>query len=741
MRPSRSSRSYIRLIDEHRRHGVLGALAAVPTLFTAVGLLPELVIPVPSNNDDATHFLLIQRMSEAFARGENPLDFWVPQVEFGFPWLVYYQPLPAIAVVFLHRALLGMVDLITAFNLFRYLLLVGLPLTVFWSLRHMGVSAAGAAVAAAASPLLSGAFRYGFDYDSYTWRGFGLFTQLAAMHLTFVVLAVVWSTFRSKERSALVWGSLALTALVVTHLIYAYMMAISLTVLVVAGADSRRDVLRRLLRYVIIGIPAALATAWLWLPFLSQTAYAGVSPYLQREKFDSYGAPAILGWLFGGDLMDHDRLPVITAMVVLGIVVASITRTPLARSALALFVVWLVLYFGRPTLDGLVTLLPMNDSLLIHRFIGSVEQFAILLIGIGAGWCFERVRAFDSPVRLALASAAALLLLVPAMNERAALYALNTTWMRQTIDAIDRDVDARTILSAIRDQPSGRVFAGLRSTGYGPLMNFGIPFNSVRFSDLLVFDAIPLVAAPYGSASLNADLIWDFAVDRPGDYQLFKVRYVVALAATPMPEFLRPITRTARYVLYDAPTTGYATYGALADRQSVMKQTDLFAINRPWFNGADNAALRFHRFDYPASVKRAVGEKSAGCSRPTYAYQRIQPSRLDVLVGCPERSTLVLKISYHPNWHVTVDGREAATFMVSPSFIGVALEPGDHFVTAEYRSTPSKTPLFIGGILVIIAQLAYGWRERLRPLGAGGPRGGGGGGLGRVVRRRLPQTQ
>ncbi|HEV8468738.1 MAG TPA: 6-pyruvoyl-tetrahydropterin synthase-related protein [Candidatus Limnocylindria bacterium] len=731
----------IRWIAEHRRHVVLGALVAVPTLFTAIGLLPELTIPVPSNNDDATHFLLIQRLSEALGRGENPLDFWVPQVELGFPWLVYYQPLPALAVVFLHRALLGAVDLITVFNVVRYLLLIGLPLTVFWSLRHMGVSAAGAAVAAAASPLLSGAFRYGFDYDSYIWRGFGLFTQLAAMHLSFVVLAVVWNTLRSKERDALVWGSLALTALVVTHLIYSYMMAITLAVLVVAGAESRRDVLRRLLRYVIIGIPAAAATAWLWLPLISQTAFAGVSPYLQREKFDSYGAPAILGWLFSGDLLDHGRLPVITAMVFLGIVVAAITRTPLARSTLALFVVWLVLYFGRPTLDGLVSLLPMQDSLLIHRFIGSVELFAIVLIGIGAGWCFERIRASESPVRFVLAAAAALVLLIPAMNERAAFYGLNTTWMRQTIDAINADVDARTILSAIRDRPSGRVFAGLRSTGYGPLMNFGIPFNSVRFSDLLVFNAIPLVAAPYGSASLNADLIWDFAVDRPDHYQLFNVAYVVAPAATPMPEFLSPITRTARYILYVAPTTGYVTYGAIVDRQSVTKQTALFAINRPWFNGADNAALRFHRFDYPSSTNRASGEASAGCTRPTYAYERMQPSRLDLLVGCPARSTLVLKITYHPNWHVTVDGREAAAFMVSPSFIGVALEPGDHFVTAEYRSTPSKTPLFIGGVLIVLAELAYVWRERLRRLLAQARDWARTSGLGRVVRKRLPQLQ
>jgi hypothetical protein len=731
----------IRWIAEHRRQVVLGALVLVPTLFTAVALLPELLIPTPSNNDDATHFMLVQRLSEALARGENPLDFWVPQVELGFPWLVYYQPLPALAVVFLHRALFGAADLITVFNLVRYLLLVGFPLTVFWSLRRMGVSAAGAAVAAAAAPLLSGDFRYGFDYDSYIWRGFGLYTQLAAMHLSFVTLAVVWNTLRSKERSALVWGSLAITALVLTHLIYSYMMAITFAVLVVAGAESRRDVLRRLVRYVVIGVPAAAATAWLWLPFLSQTAYAGVSPYLQRAKFDSYGAPAILGWLFSGDLLDHGRLPVITAMLGLGIVAAAIMRTPLARSALALFVVWLVLFFGRPTLGDLVNLLPMHDSLLIHRFIGSVELFAIVLIGIGAGWAFERIRAFDSAARLAFAGIVALVLLVPAMSERAAFYALNTTWMRQTVDAIDRDADARTILASIRGQPSGRVFAGLRSTGYGTLMTFGIPFNSVRFSDLLVFNAIPLVASPYGSASLNADLLWDFAVDRPADYQLFNVSYVVAPAATAMPEFLRPITRTSRYVLYAAPTTGYATYGAIVDRQSVTKQTELFAINRPWFNGADNAALRFHRFDYPASADRAVAEGSSGCSRPTYAYERMQPSRLDVLVGCPDRSTLVLKVTYHPNWHVTVDGREVATFMVSPSFIGVALEAGNHFVTAEYRSTPSKTPLLIGGVLIVLAELAYVWRERLRRLLAQARERAGTSGLGRVGRKRLPEMQ
>ena len=693
-------------------------------VFTAIALLPELTVAVPSNNDDATHFLLIQRASEALANGENVLDHWVPQLELGFPWFIYYQPLPALVVVLLHRALFGLVDLLTVFNAVRYVLLVGLPITVFWSLRRMGVAPAGAAMAAAASPLLSGDFRYGFDYDSYIWRGFGMFTQLAAMHLSFVTVAVAWSALRSRKRSDLVWLALALAALVLTHLIYAYMMAITLGILALVGADSRADIARRVIRLVSAGIPAALLSAWLWLPFIAQPAFLGASPFLQPEKYDSYGAPKILGWLVTGDLMDHGRLPVITALLALGVVAAVfLFRTPLARTALVLFVAWLVLYFGRPTLDGLVSLFPMHDGLLLHRFIGSFEQFAIVLIGIGAAWAYGLLTSAPPlslraslPLRVALAGVVALLLLAPAIAERASFYASNTTWMRQTQAAIDSDVDARTILTSLRGRAPGRVFAGLRSTGYGPQMDFKLPFNSVRFSDLLVYSGIPVVAAPYSSLSLNADLMWDFAIDRPEDYQLFDVRYVVAPSATAMPAFLQPITRTPRYVLYAAPTTGYAIYGAIVDRESFHTQRGLFAVNRPWFNGADVAALRFHRFDFPAASDGATAAgESAGCARPAYTYERVQPSRIDVVVGCPAASTLVFKVTYHPNWRVTVDGRDAETFMVSPSFVGVSLPAGDHFVTAEYRSTPIKAPLFALAVLVLIAMLAIPFAPFLRP--------------------------
>ena len=88
---------------ERRELVALAVLVLVPSLITAYALLPELTIPVPSNNDDATHYLLIKNASDVIARGGNVSDFWVPQLEMGMPWFLYYQPLPAIVVAVIHR--------------------------------------------------------------------------------------------------------------------------------------------------------------------------------------------------------------------------------------------------------------------------------------------------------------------------------------------------------------------------------------------------------------------------------------------------------------------------------------------------------------------------------------------------------------------------------------------------------------------------------------------------------------
>jgi hypothetical protein len=689
----------------------LYVVVAVPIAFNALALLPELLVSVANINDDAFHWAFIQRGIDALARGENVLEFWVPQLGLGFPQFLYYQSLPHLFVIFLHRVLFGAVDPYTLFNLVRYLLLVMFPLTVSWSLRRMDLSLPAAAFAAAASSLLNTPYLYGFDYDSYIFRGFGMYTQLVAMHLSFITMALLYRL--AQRGTGYTAAALALAALGLSHILYAYMAVITAGVVFLVGL-SRGSLIARAARLLFVGASALAITAYSWIPTAgSASLYLDRSPYLESWKYDSFGAAKVIEYLVTGDLFDSGRMPVLTILVLVGVIAALLMRTRAAITLVALFVVWLVLFFGRPTLGPLAELFPLKDSLYFHRFIGAVHLAAIPLIGLAGAWLWERARSLRPRWELG-AAALLLVLLVPALLERQSYYGQNAEWLRATDAAIRGDADAQQMLAMLETMSGARTYAGLR-TNWGSSLNFGLTFNSTRFYNVLTARGLPEVAQPYSGPSLNSDLQYDFDGSRPEHYDLFDARYVVAPTAEPMPGFLRPLARTPRYTLYEAPTTGIAEYVAIGDRRAVSSQASLFPQNRAWLASRDVAAKRFIRWDYPASTDRSLGEAKDGCPDGATSYERVQPSRVDLIVQCRTSGTLVIKVTYHPNWIVTVDGAPAATFMLSPSYLGVELPPGQHFVAAEYRSTPAKTPLLLVGALGLLsATLGGWWLERRR---------------------------
>lgn len=676
----------------------------------AVALVPEVAYPVPNVNDDAQHVAFVRRAADGWSRGENVLDLWVPEFELGVPQFLDYQHLPHVAVVLLGRLTGGSVDLRTLFDLVRYALLLGFPLTVFWSMRTMGFTSVASAIAAAASSLLSGDHRYGFEYDSYVWRGFGVFTQLFAMHLSFVALATLHRV--ASRGTGIVAAALACTALALSHLLYAYMLAITAIVLLLFGV-TRANVAARLGRFAVVGAVSAAATSYMWVPFFMQAAYVNVTPYLDPSKYDSFGAGPILSWLVSGDLLDHGRLPVLTLLFAAGVICSLVTRARLPLLALSLFGLWLVLYFGRPTLGGLIDLLPLHDGLFLHRLVGAVDIFVILLMGIGGAWLWDLLRASASRGRLAAIGAASLLLFVPALGERWSFYAQNAEWMRQTQAALDADADARTILAALGRQPQGRVYAGLRSN-WGQTLDFGIPFNSVRFYNLLAHYELDAVAPPNQSLSLNADLLWDFNDQDLSHYRLFNVDYVIAPRAVTFPSDLRVLTTTSKYVLYSAPGRGYSEYVGIARSESASTQADLFARELAWLRGGDPARWAFTRYEYRTTAPADLPVPISDCPTGRVAYERVQPARFEVLARCDAASAMVIKVTYHPNWRVTVDGTETPTFMASPSYIAFALPAGEHFIVAEYRSTPIKAPLLGLGAFVLAAAVGIGLRRPLQ---------------------------
>jgi hypothetical protein len=68
---------------------------------------------------------------------------------------------------------------------------------------------------------------------------------------------------------------------------------------------------------------------------------------------------------------------------------------------------------------------------------------------------------------------------------------------------------------------------------------------------------------------------------------------------------------------------------------------------------------------------------------------------MEFMVNCTKPSIFVIKVTYHPKWRVKIDGKEQPTFMLSPSYIGVAVPSGRHYVLAEYKSGMLKNDLLL----------------------------------------------
>jgi len=237
---------------------------------------------------------------------------------------------------------------------------------------------------------------------------------------------------------------------------------------------------------------------------------------------------------------------------------------------------------------------------------------------------------------------------------------------------------------------------------------FAGPNNTVKFSDVLMFENFPLVAAPSSSLTLSADLMWDIADDRLDQLQLLDVRYEVRPSSLAAPDFLQRVLATSRYAVYRVPLSTTEAFAAETTYFSVPTQAALFALNRPWFNGPAPARRGFYAYEYPAA-RAATLFTRAGCNDGAVSVDRAVADRIEAAVSCSAATTLVLKVNYHPGWHVTIDGKETPTYMASPSFLAADLPAGRHDVVARYESNPVKVPLAIAGLA--IAALLF-WRRR-----------------------------
>jgi len=677
------------------------ALLAAAVAFNLIELRAE-PTAVPYLNDSPVHEQMVRFAAGQLQRGDLPLQSWFPYLGLGSPQFLHYQSLPAMLT-----GLLGtVISPDSAFRLTLYLLLSAWPVSVYVSARLFGASGMAAGCSALIAPFLVSAPGVGYEQRAYVWIGFGVWAQLWASLTLPLAWGLSWRAIVDGRRYLPAVAMIALTSAL--HFETGYLAFVPLLLWPLAAG---RPFQVRLRRAAVVLAGALVCSAWVIVPLLAQRSWAALNEPLHATALvNGYGAPTVLRWLFTGQLLDEGRVPVITLLAAVGLVLACARwrRDPAGRALALALVACLVLSFGRTTFGTLADVIPGSADVFFRRFQMGAELAALLLAGRGLEHCARTAkagldraaRALSGRARRAwpyaaagILGAAAILVLAPAWTQASSYDAGNARAV-----AAQRLADARdgaqldSLLRIVARSGGGRVYAGMPS-------NWGMAFTvgAVPVFKYLESRDIDEVGYTLRTASLMTDPEYYFDERDESDYVLFGVRYLLAPAGRPTPVPARALACVGVYCLWEVAGGGYIHLGTLdwgfvADRSNVgVRSVALLHSNL----AADGAYLRV-RWGHGGSIPLPALTERTPPAPGAVIEQRseLQDGTARATVAMRRAGIAVLSASFDPGWTVTVDHRAASVLMVAPALPAVALTPGVHTVVFHYAGYPHYPLLF-----------------------------------------------
>jgi hypothetical protein len=501
------------------------------------------------------------------------------------------------------------------------------------------------------------------------------------------------------------------------HLLTGYLALLSIGVWILIAPSEFRT---RLWRAVLVAGGALLVASWMLVPLLVDAKWTIEDEFSHGTYFyDSFGARRILGWLFTGGLFDARRLPVLTALVGAGVVVAirSWRREETSRAILGVGALSLLLFFGRPTLGPALALLPGSSNLFLRRYVSGVHLAGIYLAGIGA-WALlgymkrsvlPRVAARVPrlrPSRPLVVGAAVIVIgavvLAPAWTERYSFAAVGARWIRQQqVADVTSGAAFDALVAKAKSLGGGRIFAGNRAAGASGQQRIGqVP----GYAALLNADA-DAVGFTRPTWSLTSGVEARFDPKNPAHFDLFGVSYSI------LPSRLRPVVEATLiaerppFSLWRASTEGYLEVGDTvaplsADRTNLgTRMAGFLASSLPAEHQFPTVAFGA----MPAAAPTlAAGERPKGS--PGEVVEELDGPADGTFHGVVEATrsaAVVLKSSFDPRWRAFVDGVQRPTEMVAPGFVAVDVPRGRHTVLFSYQAFDGYLPLLVLGVAAL----------------------------------------
>lgn len=698
-------------------------LVAVACVFGLVTMSGELTIVQPVN-DEALHFEMVRWATQQIHEGNVlPLDGWFPYLALGNAQFSHYQSLPHLITAYV--SLVFGTDSTERWA--GYLLFALFPLSVYAGSRLMGWSPWTAGAAALVSPLLVSVTGYGYKSFSYTWLGNGLWSQEWGMFLLPLAWGFSWRAVQGTGRGKYALAAFTVGITIAMHYLTGYFALLSIGVFVIVAW---RGLLPRIGRAAVVFGGAALVAAWVVVPLLSDAAYFNDSIFNQNTFWlNSSGAPQALAWLFTGQLFNSGRFPIISLLVAVGAVVCAcrFRNDVRARVLLELMTMSFVLFSGRPTFGLVINLLPGNADLFLSRYMMGMQLAGDMLAGVGLAWAGEsifqlvrnwRPRVRPVPVAAGLV-AAALLLTIPAWLNRAAYASSDSASIATQVESDSTDGAALNVLiDDIRSRGGGRTYAGLPG-------NWGAQYaiGQVPVYEYLADHDVDELGFVLRTSSLLTDNEAYFNQADPASYQLYNIRYVLMPSGMTPPVPATLLARSGRHQLWLIATSGYLqvvdTSGVVeADRSDMAAQMQPF-LRSPAFQQGELATVAFDGGTAAAPTLPVAATPDSPAGSSTDALVEEQDGYFAGTVTANRTAAVVLKATYDPGWHVTVDWQAAQPYMVVPGFVAVTVGPGTHTVIFQYEGY-SHYVLLLGIGAVTLLLLGFGpwiWRERIgRPL-------------------------
>jgi hypothetical protein len=688
----------------------------------ALVLWPELYTAGLRDNDSVNHYSMTRQMVDAVEHGGNPLDFWSPEVSLGVPMVRTYQPLAHILVAGGYFALGKSVPLITVLNWARFLSILLLPLTFYIAIRLLELSPLTAAAGALLLPFVAGPGQGGMGLDIRSWVSFGVYPQAVATNLLFLALGFSYQAIRKGRHMAVAGVLLGLTCL--AHLMYGWTGAVAACLMALLP-DSFASRKIRIVRTVAIGVVAAALSVFQIIPLLTDGYLINRARFEPAEKYDSFGASQILGWLFSGEFMDHDRPAALTLLCFCGIGLLlwrwrkSRKLAAPERFVLVSFVFWLLVFFGRSTWGILLMLLGVSRDFHLHRLIAAAQIFFVMLgaIALSALWSWVARR-----WNAIAAGIVTVVLMAPMANERVRWINWHEGQGWETVTAVNQQISSLDAAIGLAKDRGGRVYAGMPSTwaaafkiGYTPMYAF------------LVMRLAPAVSFAYNSSVFPADVMFHFDETKPEQYRLFNIRTLLAPPIGVPPAFLTRLADIGAFRAYDAPGVGYFSVVDVGAAAQVTRDT-VDDVDEPWVKSDWLRKDQYVWLDFDGTAPKDLQRLSPGDPMPpvhdvppagvvSNEKQTGQVYEADFDAARP--AYMLFRMTYHFRWKAYIDGQPQKTMMLTPGFLGVALPAGRHHILCRYE--PGTAKLWEAGACVLLALLLVGTERfwaRLLPGGA-----------------------